>query len=308
VAKTVRQTLRPRGGADRTVLGRNLVAMPVREVLPRFLPPMLARNGPLPDRGDTGWVSEVKWDGIRAQLRIDRGSLTFAHPPGRNPTSEFPELAALGERLRTRRLLLDGELVCLDAEGRPDFAAVIARMGVANDRGGRPALLQLLDVLHPDGEPVRGLPYQQRRELLTQIRELLPTDLERVQRTFTSDEDLPRVTFAMGLEGVIANAGISPTGRADATVAGSTSSTTAANRSRSSAGASVPEPPRAARRRPRRTPPQLVRIRPSRETVRELGRPPAATDASAEARGAHASHARRRRPQRTTRRMTPTQP
>jgi bifunctional non-homologous end joining protein LigD len=165
---------------------------------------MLARSGPLSDREDARWVSEVKWDGIRAQLRIDRGSLTLRTRPGRNATSEFPEVAALGEALRAHRVLLDGELVCLDDEGRPDFGAVIARMGAGDRSGGQPAVLQLFDVLHLDGEPVRALPYEQRRELLTQIGELLPPDLARVPRTFANDEDLPGVTFAMGLEGVIA--------------------------------------------------------------------------------------------------------
>jgi bifunctional non-homologous end joining protein LigD len=165
---------------------------------------MLARSGPWPDRDDARWVSEVKWDGIRAQLRIDRGSLTLRTRPGRNATREFPELAALSETLRAHRVLLDGELVCLDADGRPDFAAVIARMAGGHRSGGRPALLQLFDVLHLDGEPVRALRYLQRRELLGQIGELLPPDLARVPRTFANDEDLPGVTLAMGLEGVVA--------------------------------------------------------------------------------------------------------
>jgi bifunctional non-homologous end joining protein LigD len=165
---------------------------------------MLARSEPLPDRRDARWVSEVKWDGIRAQLRIDRGLLTLRTRPGRNATNEFPDLAALGEALRAHRVLLDGELVCLDAEGRPDFGAVIVRMGAGARSGGWPALLQLFDVLHLDGEPVRARPYQERRELLTQLGELLPPELARVPRTFAGDEDLPAVTFAMGLEGVIA--------------------------------------------------------------------------------------------------------
>jgi bifunctional non-homologous end joining protein LigD len=154
---------------------------------------MLARTGSLPDRGDARWVSEVKWDGIRAQLRIDRGSLTLRTRPGRNATSEFPELAALGETLCTHRVLLDGELVCLDDDGRPDFAAVIGRMAGGDRSGGRPVLLQLFDVLHLDGEPVRALPYQQRRELLSQIRELLPPD----PREFRAPSPTPRISTAL---------------------------------------------------------------------------------------------------------------
>ena len=39
-------------------------------------------------------------------------------------TEEFPELAAIADQLAGRRVILDGELVCLDAEGKPDFAAL----------------------------------------------------------------------------------------------------------------------------------------------------------------------------------------
>jgi len=45
----------------------------VCEDLPRFVAPMLARAGTPTDAA--GWAYEVKFDGMRAQLRLDRGKL-----------------------------------------------------------------------------------------------------------------------------------------------------------------------------------------------------------------------------------------
>jgi bifunctional non-homologous end joining protein LigD len=99
--------------------------MDPREQLPRFVAPMLARSGPLPE--EAGWAFEVKFDGIRAQLRWD-GSLCLRSRPGRDCSDAFPELASLAGSLGRRRLLLDGELVCLEADGRPDFTSLRARL------------------------------------------------------------------------------------------------------------------------------------------------------------------------------------
>ncbi len=60
---------------------------------------------------------EVKWDGIRAQLRFDGQRLCVRSRSGRDCTTEFPELAVIREQLRGRSVLLDGELVCLGADG-----------------------------------------------------------------------------------------------------------------------------------------------------------------------------------------------
>jgi bifunctional non-homologous end joining protein LigD len=175
------------------------------EELPRFIGPMLARTAPLPVAPDAPWVLEVKWDGVRAQIRAERGQLTLRTRPGRDATSEFPELEPLAEALRAHRLILDAELVHLDANGHPDFGAVAARLGRRHRAPADPAIvLQVFDVLHLDGHPVRTLPYQQRRELLEELGDELPSQVARVPRTFTIDESLVQATLDMGLEGVVA--------------------------------------------------------------------------------------------------------
>jgi hypothetical protein len=50
-----------------------------REELPRFIVPMLARTGPVPN-GD-GWAVEVKFDGMRLQLRRDGRAVCLRPDP-----------------------------------------------------------------------------------------------------------------------------------------------------------------------------------------------------------------------------------
>jgi ATP-dependent DNA ligase len=56
---------------------------------------------------------------------------------------------------------LDGELVALDADGRPDFHRLAGRM--LHGRGGIAVTLFLFDVLAVEGLPVTSQPYSERR-------------------------------------------------------------------------------------------------------------------------------------------------
>jgi bifunctional non-homologous end joining protein LigD len=82
---------------------------------------MLATAGPAPT--GPGWAMEVKWDGVRIQLRHDGASICLRTRPGRRCTEEFPELDDIRGQLGRRRVILDGELVCLGPDGKADFAA-----------------------------------------------------------------------------------------------------------------------------------------------------------------------------------------
>src|SRR4051794_12955699 len=100
-----------------------------REPLPRFIEPMLLCPGLPPAPRAERWTLELKWDGMRAQLRaaLD-GSWCVRSRPGRTCTNQFPELVALADALHGRAAVLDGELVCLDAYGRPDFHRLRRRL------------------------------------------------------------------------------------------------------------------------------------------------------------------------------------
>jgi bifunctional non-homologous end joining protein LigD len=182
---------------------------PVVEEFPRFVEPMLLEHGAPALRVEGEWAIEVKFDGIRAQLRVD-GTRAWGvrSRPGRDCSAQFPELADLAEAIRRRRVILDGELVDMAADGRPDFSRLRRRLTATSARSAasaaatHPATLVVFDVLHLDGRAVRELPYHERRALLHEIVGeharwcLVPAWTDRF-------DDVVEVTRAHELEGVV---------------------------------------------------------------------------------------------------------
>lgn len=109
---------------------------------------LLTATSELPSRPE--WALEVKWDGMRAQLRFDGRRVTVRSRPGRDCTAQFPELHALGDLLEDQ-VVLDAELVCLDHEGHPDFEQLRSRLrartagAVTAARTAAPATLIVFD-------------------------------------------------------------------------------------------------------------------------------------------------------------------
>jgi bifunctional non-homologous end joining protein LigD len=177
-----------------------------REELPRFIEPMLATSAPAP--AGERWAMEIKWDGMRAQLRVDGSVLCLRSRSGRDCTSEFPELAVVAEQLGHCQVIVDAELVCFGSDGKPDFAALRARIGRREGRvatAARRGLVKLVafDVLHLDGAAVRRLPYSRRRELLAELVVDGPALI--APRHFVEQrEAVLSITAYHGLEGVVA--------------------------------------------------------------------------------------------------------
>jgi bifunctional non-homologous end joining protein LigD len=176
------------------------------EELPRFVEPMLARSSS-PPHGDC-WALEVKFDGMRLQLRRDGRAVCARSRPGRDCTEEFPELAGIAAALGRHRVLLDGELVCLGVDGKPDFARLRRRLRAPGQAARlhaerTPATFLAFDLLHLDGRSTRGLPYHRRRELLDQL--TLEGRAWATPRHFVGDTDrLIAASSELGLEGVVA--------------------------------------------------------------------------------------------------------
>ena len=172
---------------------------------------MLLRSGLPPLQEATWWALELKWDGMRAQLRVGAdGSWCLRSRPGCACSDQFPELVSLVGALSRRDLLLDGELVCLDSAGRPDFQLLRRRLtapdpvAAARMAADCPATLIVFDLLHLDGRAVRTLPYSERRALLE--RELpVRGPSWRLPRPLAGELDaVLEVTRAHELEGVVA--------------------------------------------------------------------------------------------------------
>lgn len=172
----------------------------IREPQPSFISPMLLASGPLPAGPD--WALELKWDGCRAQLRYDGRGVSLRTRAGRECVADFPELKEIRVALGSRRATLDGELVCLRPDGRPDFSLLRRRL-VGDRRRPSPVILQIFDVLHLDGS-TRSLPYRERRTLLDELQLDGPAwRTPRVLRSGDPAEFLHRLE-ELGLEGAVA--------------------------------------------------------------------------------------------------------
>lgn len=138
--------------------------------LPRHVEPMLARIGAPFD--SAAHLFEIKWDGVRAMTYVEGGAHRMHGRKRRDLATRYPELQFLATL--PGGTVVDGELVVLDAGGKPDFRAVIGRENSTADRaaaGARrtPVAYVVFDLLYRRGESLLGAPLQQRREALAEL-------------------------------------------------------------------------------------------------------------------------------------------
>lgn len=168
--------------------------------------PMKSTPGALPSGPD--WAYEVKWDGMRAVVRIDRGRATITSATGRDVTAAFPEIAHLAGAVPANSALLDGELVAIDDRGLPSFSLLQSRIHVRDPRAALdraadvPVTLMLFDLLELEGRDLTELPWSDRRRLLEQLVEAGPH--WQCPATFTDGAALLDVVSGNGMEGVVA--------------------------------------------------------------------------------------------------------
>jgi bifunctional non-homologous end joining protein LigD len=71
-----------------------------------------------------GLVHELKLDGYRVQAHIQDGRVRLYTRGGFDWTSRFATIVAGLTRLPAAKLVLDGEIICADQDGRPNFSAL----------------------------------------------------------------------------------------------------------------------------------------------------------------------------------------
>ncbi len=130
--------------------------------LPDDVKPMLASLTDQPfDNSD--WVFEIKWDGYRAIAETGKGVKLYSR--NLQPFNEkfAPVVAALQDF--KHEVVLDGEVVAVDPEGRSRFQL----LQNYQTTGQGTLVYYVFDILHLDGHDLTGLPLLRRKEILTQI-------------------------------------------------------------------------------------------------------------------------------------------
>lgn len=149
-------------------------------VLPPHIEPMLATLASKPF-SDPDWLYEIKWDGFRVQAVVKDKSVRIWTRNLKDAETYFPRLLTPPTWIEANEAVVDGEVVALDDQGRPDFGLLQERLG---DRGAPGLVYQVFDLLHYDGRSLLQVPLEDRKRLLKSIL-----------------RDHPRVRFAAHVEG-----------------------------------------------------------------------------------------------------------
>ena len=120
-----------------------------------------------------GWQYEPKWDGFRCLARRDREQVTLTSKSGKPLARYFPEVADLLRGLKSKRFLVDGELI-IPVGDALSFEALQLRLHPAESRVRKlaketPAELMIFDLLELGGKSLGRLPLSLRREQLEQF-------------------------------------------------------------------------------------------------------------------------------------------
>jgi bifunctional non-homologous end joining protein LigD len=150
-----------------------------------------------PPKGDR-WIHELKLDGFRMGVLIDRDDVKIISRNGNDYTGAFPEIAQATRKLRAKQALLDGEIVVVDKAGITRFQ-LLQQLG-DNRRG---LAYFAFDVLSLDGENLTRLPLEERKK---RLKKLLGRGTGIIKYTSHSDAEGAEVfakACALGAEGII---------------------------------------------------------------------------------------------------------
>jgi len=171
---------------------------------------MLAKLGSGSDiENEDEWAFEMKWDGIRTIATVAGGRVRLLSRNDIDLTRAYPELADLADAVGPHEAVLDGEIVALDAKGRPDFGLLQTRMnlsGAADVRRAQstaPVHLMVFDLLELDGRSLLAESYDERRAALEAL--LDDHGRIRVPPAFVGGlKEALETSRRLGLEGIVA--------------------------------------------------------------------------------------------------------
>jgi len=160
------------------------------------LTPMLASAADALPVG-TKWTYEIKWDGYRALALKDGASVRLISRNQKSLTADYPTVVSAVRSIKEHSVLLDGEIVALDANGRPSFQALqhrsTSRLVIA---------YVAFDVLMVGNKSLTAEPLSHRRERLYAV--LSGSGVMQSEPLPGDPAEIERAIRGFGLEGVVA--------------------------------------------------------------------------------------------------------
>ena len=177
----------------------------VEAPFPGFVEPMAATLASTPFT-DPDWLFEIKWDGYRVEAIVRDGIVRLYTRHGHDAATYFPGFLASPSWIDAREAVVDGEVVALDDDGRPDFGLLQER--ISSLRSGRREtgaglVYEAFDLIYLDGRSLLAVPLEDRKRLLRSVLR----ESSRVR--FASHVEGDGVAFhraadALGVEGIVA--------------------------------------------------------------------------------------------------------
>ena len=161
-----------------------------------FVPPCLPTKASHPPSGEL-WLHEIKHDGFRVIARKDGDHVRLYSRSGKDLTGRFALIVEAIAALRLRTVILDGEAVAVDDDGRASFDRLRHRL---QDEA---VFLYAFDLIELNGDDLRRDPLEVRKATLAS---LLRGARAGIRFNEHIEADGPTV-FAhackMGLEGIV---------------------------------------------------------------------------------------------------------
>jgi bifunctional non-homologous end joining protein LigD len=164
----------------------------------RFIEPMLLlRKETLPE--SESWLFELKLDGFRAIAYKTGGKVHLRSRNDKDFNTRYPAIVKALAPMPDETVI-DGEIVALDADGRPSFNAL---QNYGSSTG--PLYYYVFDVMVVAGEDVMALPLEDRKGILRS--RVLSKLADPIRESPELDASLPQLiqsVKAQGLEGLVA--------------------------------------------------------------------------------------------------------
>ncbi|WP_257349711.1 RNA ligase family protein [Pseudalkalibacillus decolorationis] len=153
------------------------------------------------------WIAQVKWDGVHVLTYYDGNETRLFNRKKRERTLHYPELTDVGSFCSAKSVILDGEIIALGDDGKPNFHWVMRRDGIRNlDRVASvqkqvPITYMIYDVVYYNGEWITNQPFQDRIDLLSEI--IVPNKDVQLVTSQDDGEVLFEAIKKNGMEGIV---------------------------------------------------------------------------------------------------------
>jgi bifunctional non-homologous end joining protein LigD len=139
--------------------------------MPDYIEPMAATLASKPF-SDPDWLFELKWDGYRVEAVIRDDKVRIWTRRGNDAETYFGRLLTPPTWIDAREAIVDGEVVALDEDGKPDFSLLQERISALRSghaKGGSGLVYQAFDLLYLDGRSLLKVPLEDRKRLLRSV-------------------------------------------------------------------------------------------------------------------------------------------